>query len=267
MNEKIILNLCSYKNDILKITEIGTYHNKTYLHILPKNMSEKNLLETKYFEDLKKEFHVLQNEKKIHRYFHHLNSSQALALNFFVPIIKEGLLSNFLGIEDEVFNTKFEYEFEHEEENSFEVKPYRKTNFDFYAEANNKKYFFEVKYTEKEFGSAKKDSAHKEKYKTIYKPTLEKICKANIPENEFFKNYQLWRNLCHVQYGTICFVLPSFRNDLIKTIENAKSFIKEEYIKFIQIRIIDDFVLKMTSHKNVNISNHYKEFKKKYFEL
>lgn len=263
MNEKIILNLCSYKNDILKITENGTYHNKTYLHILPKNMSEKNLLETKYFDDLKKEFHDLQNKKKIHRYFHHLNSSQALALNFFVPIVKEGLLSNFLGIEDEVFNTKFEYE----EENSFEVNPYRKTNFDFYAESNNKKYFFEVKYTEKGFGSAKKGSAHKEKYKTIYKPTLEKICKANIPENEFFKNYQLWRNLCHVQYGTICFVLPSFRNDLIKIIENAKSFIKEEYIKFIQIKIIDDFALKMTSHKNVNISNHYKEFKKKYFEL
>jgi hypothetical protein len=88
--DSILRHLSNYKNDTLGIFEDGTYKGKGYSHILPINMIKENLIRSKYRNELEKTF--VEMEKNIHIYFNHLNSSQALALNLFVPLIKENKL-------------------------------------------------------------------------------------------------------------------------------------------------------------------------------
>lgn len=261
---RIFSHLETYKKAILKINAKGNFRSQDYSHILPKDEIEKNLLQTDFKEKLHAAFSELKSKNQIHRYFHHLNSSQAFALNLFVPVMEGELYQDFL--EKEIGNVS-KAEFEHIEENSFEKNENRKTNFDFYICADKKNYFFEVKYTEDSFGKAKNDTSHQEKYNRTYKAELEKICSKNIDEKRFLKEYQLWRNLCHVQYGEVYFVFPSFRTDLKVKVEEAKYFLKVEYQKSVFVLEIDDFVKRMTGSNSEKISAHYKEFKKKYLDF
>ncbi len=262
IRNKILSHLCSYKNDILKISDSVFYSGKKYSHILPLEMMNKNLITSSYLTDMESELRKLNDNKKIHVHFSHLNSSQAFTLNLLIPIIKEDLFYDFLGIENKVIN----YEFEHQEKDSFELAPYRKTNFDFYAETKSAKFFFEIKYSELSFGTTEY-SKNKDKYKKVYEKEIKKLCKNKFPEKDFFRNYQLWRNICHVIYGNVCFVLPSFRQDLIKKIENAKSMLNVSYQTCVQIIKADEFVRRMEVHSNVQISEHYKKLYRKYFAI
>ena len=261
---QIFLHLENYKKNVLKIDGSGTFRGQDYSHILPKDEIEKNLLQTDFKEKLHATFSELKSKNQIHRYFHHLNSSQAFALNLFVPVMEGELYQDFLG--KKIGNVS-KAEFEHIEENSFEKNENRKTNFDFYICADKKNYFFEVKYTEDSFGKAKNDTSHQEKYKRTYKAELEKICSKSIDEKRFLKEYQLWRNLCHAQYGEVYFISPSFRTDLKVRVEEEKSLLKTEYQDLVNVLEIDDFVKRMIDSNNEKISAHYKEFKKKYLDF
>ena len=261
---QVLSHLEKYKKEILKINKSGNFKGKEYPHILSKDEIDKNLLQTYYNDVLKEKFSELKKNGQIHRYFHHLNSSQAFALNLFVPIIEGNLYQDFLEKEIGCIS---EPEFEHVEENSFEKNENRKTNFDFYICANKKNYFFEVKYTEDSFGKAKNNAEHHEKYERTYKSELEKICSQNIDEKRFLKEYQLWRNLCYVQYGEVYFVFPSFRTDLKAKVEEAKSLLKTEHQDSVHVLEIDDFVQRMIDNNTQKISAHYKEFKRKYLDL
>ena len=73
--------------------------------------------------------------------------------------------------------------------------------------------FFEIKYTESNFGSINTNNpteVYRTKYKNNYLPQLKKICDEKYLnddfEDEFYKKYQLLRNICHVDIGTITFV-------------------------------------------------------------
>lgn len=85
---------------------------------------------------------------KIHLYqdFHHLNSSQAVCLNFFYPFIEENqlpLLLDILHIKNEDIELS---EFEKV------ISRAEGTNFDFYIKLKSgKQIFFEIKYTEDGF--------------------------------------------------------------------------------------------------------------------
>lgn len=276
--EEIYSHLKDYKEKTLCISEQGIYvYRKKKLaksYILPDKDTEKNLLDSGYFLEEKKVYEDLKSQNRIHRYFRHLNSSQALALNLFVPVIEENLYSSLFCIDGIKIQNP---EFEHIEKKSFEDKfsGFRKTNFDFFVQSGNEKFFFEVKYSEKDFGKAASDEIHKQKFQEIYLPELKEICTKEglqeIDEKRFLKEYQLWRILCHVRYGGVYFAVPEFRSDLKSKVESARSVIKKEYQDKIHILVIDEFVEKMISkgeaEGNEKISGHYKEFKKKYLEL
>jgi hypothetical protein len=71
--------LSTYKKAELT-TEQGKWKNFLYDHILPINQNEKNII-----TEIRSEFWSFfkLNNIKLHQYFHHLNSSQALCFNLF----------------------------------------------------------------------------------------------------------------------------------------------------------------------------------------
>lgn len=151
-----------------------------------------------------------------HMYAHHLNSSQVVCYEFFRPLIaaekellprmKECLLK--MGIPQDKFE-KGHAEFE------WVPYPEENTNFDFYAQSDNARAYFEIKYTEQGFGQCDNDKKHKDKFKRIYGPMIENCaCLIRKPTfDEFRKNYQLFRNTLritkeHWQNEYVIFLFP-----------------------------------------------------------
>ena len=155
-NEQIKHHLERYKIEKLRIKENGIWINnkKEYPHILPYRKRSKNLIEKEYINTLL--LYSLNSGKALHPGFHHLNSSQALAINLFVPFLVESKLGTLLqeiDIEDSIEKSEFEY-IENEKEG---------TNFDFFIKGKTNSYYFEVKYSEQKFGYAKNDKRHRDK--------------------------------------------------------------------------------------------------------
>lgn len=271
--EKLKEHLIDYKNknEKLKDCECGEWNKKKYPHILP--AAKLNLLNAGYKKQLELTFDEIDRRKEIHKGFANLNSSQAFALNFFVPIIEEHLFDELLhGIKihqiEKDFNPKFEFiKFENEG-----------TQLDFYLETLDKRqnFTFEVKYSESAFGEAnnstnEKETEHNKKYNDIYKQKLEFVLKefdANKFKNKFFEEYQLWRNISFASDDTfVCFVFPEFRNDLKITVDEAKKLCKPEIANTIHCIVVDEFVCKMMKNDNTNLKNHYTEFYEKYLDV
>lgn len=267
--EKILEYCENYKIKELGITESGTFNYKGKIlkkgHIIPKKLESKNLIDKGFFRDESKIYEDLKNQKKLHRFFHHLNSSQAMAINFVVPLIQKDLLKSILSSDkSKVCENTFEYEMANEE--TFEKKPHTKTNFDFYIKTNSKQHFYEFKYSEESFGSAKNDEAHHNKFLKVYKPVLQEICKKIPEETIFLKEYQLWRLLCHLQYGEVYIVLSCMRKNLIEKIEEAKGYLNDDYKNSIHILKLEDLVNELKQSKDTVVSKHYLEFEKKYLK-
>lgn len=184
------------KNNNLPIE--GTYNGRQYKHIL--KLDENKI-------DIVKEFNILKDvnkdmlTEKLHRFAHHLNSSQILCYNFFMPMLTDkgkaskqlvNLLDKY-GIKIEVgAECKFEYN-----DNLGD-----NTEFDFHIKGRNIEVFFEIKYTEYGFGRAKKDERHKTKFDTIYKKELgdkHNALQANPDCDEFLNKYQLYRNAIRIK--------------------------------------------------------------------
>ena len=251
--EAIKNHLANYKEETLQISGNGIWwkNQQAYSHILPFQDRYKNIIDKGFAEELK----GLIQKDSLHLGFSHLNSSQALALNLFGPLVIKNKLSLIPQIPDLVDNKGlFEYiEFANEG-----------TNFDFYIQnqSHNQKFYFEVKYTEKEFGKAKKDVSHHQKYSDFYESRLREI--VQLTEDEFYKEYQLWRNIIYAKNGYVFFVLPKFRDDLKNKVEEAKEKITNEDVKnHINVLTIESIV--SNCQKNNELKEHYMEFKKKYF--
>lgn len=253
MYKQIKSHLANYKINILNIEENGTWwkNKKEYAHILPEKEYNRNIIDGNFENDLRE----LLNTQDRHLGFHHLNSSQALALNLFGPLIVSGRLDmifKLLHIKVEnIIGSKFEY-IANTNEN---------TNFDFFIQGEPTKIFFEVKYTENKFGNAKDDDRHQNKYQKIYKENLS--CNVEITRKEFLGNYQLWRNLLYSEAGIVVFVLPKFRIDLIEQVQSAK--IRLRKAENVKILLIDDLVEKCISENK--LFEHYSEFNNKYLKF
>jgi len=85
-------NLTRYKHDRLGVKEAGVYlHQGKEIrcgHILPRELKWLNLLESHRAEI--RAYLAAHKDVKLHKYFHHLNSSQAFALNLFYPYFEGG---------------------------------------------------------------------------------------------------------------------------------------------------------------------------------
>jgi len=128
--EKVINSLAVYRKEKLKINEPGIFKYKGQEllkeHILPVKFKTHNII-----ENYRGAFYSSpSSEIDFHKYYHHLNSSQALCINLFFPLIIENKLSFILELLDIPKQLITEVYFE--KESSLEIGAGRKTNFDFY---------------------------------------------------------------------------------------------------------------------------------------
>lgn len=163
----------------------------------------KSIAETKTF---------LLAPEQLHRYAHHLNSSQMMCYNFFRPYISEErtpskelfTILQTVGVPVSFSNNAkcfFEYEQEEKEWQGERTSNSKGTNFDFYLRSGDVEIFFEIKYTEDGFGSFSKNEneflRHQKKFDSFYSEKLVKCpaLKKKVEYGEDFRtNYQLLRN-------------------------------------------------------------------------
>lgn len=215
-------HLSVYKEENFPELQNGIWkkNKQSYSHILPESNKFDNLLEP-YKRELKN--YIGNNKIKLHSDFHHLNSSQAMCLNFFFPLFYEKkleLVTEFLGLKDELVN----YESVCFEKDGLEIKfdSNQPTSFDFYFETvSNKKIHFEIKYTEGGFGSKELNFDIFNKY---YSNSLNSINTSFHKADFFFKDYQILRNLIHIDDNSfVVFVYPNDNNSIRKGAEKVKS--------------------------------------------
>ncbi|GHT59285.1 hypothetical protein AGMMS50239_05570 [Bacteroidia bacterium] len=284
--EKIKTELSEYKEQKYPHLANGeyTYKGKTdyYHHILPKICGELNLIETFRNDFLESDLSKI----KFHQYFHHLNSSQAMCINFFFPLFikqKLDIILKKFKLDNEVVNyvsVKFEKESNIDDKKQIREKiPELKqnqtipTSFDFYFETQSGiKFYFEIKYTENEFGCAKKDKNSKDyenKYKLKYERIYEEAAKGKIISNDetsFLSQYQIMRNLIHVDDNSyVVFVIPEKNERVYSQATTANKFVVEGYEKHVKV-LTWDSLYKLIDNQNFdcNLKKHFDEFKQKY---
>lgn len=272
---KIKEHLGVYKRNTLKILENGIFNYKgkelLYEHILPEVNKELNIIE-KYRTDF---FQSDYKNINLHKYFHHLNSSQAMCINFFYPLIKENLLESILDvirIKGEINYNSNDICFEKESE--LEINAKRKTNFDFYIKlTSGVKIYFEIKFTENEFGKAKHDVEHKNKFNDIYMPLIKNNpCIKEIFKTEdiFLKNYQVMRNIAHISEDSyVVFIYPKENKGIRKAALAAREEIIESgwgahFILFTWDDLINELKYSVSSKELTEYYN--KEFSDKYLK-
>jgi len=262
-------HLAQYKANVIGIKENGTfpYRGKDISkpHILPKIHSNLNVLEQYRDQFFKSEYY---SKEKIHRFFHHLNSSQALCFNLFYPLIAEnacGLFLQFLEVEPkDNLIARFE------EESHIEIAA-RRTSFDFYIQvALANKIFVEVKYTERGFGRAKNDNEHTNKFDQTYLPLVNKssFLVSRCQDKKFFlEHYQILRNLIHISNTDyVVFLFPSANSVVYEEARDARDNILTDAGKAkFKIVLLDEFVL-FLENKCIGTPSeaYYKSFRKKY---
>ena len=221
---KILKNLSKYKTEVIKEYQNGIYKHPRYgtikklPYILPRIdnyfKNTKNIL-----SGIRTDF-LNSNYKNIkpHIYFNHLNSSQAMCINFFYPLIKKNLLNHVLSrikINEPINYSEVEFEKDSNIENTG-----RKTNFDFYIKTkNNKNIYFEIKYTERSFGSAKNDIPHIKKFNADYLPKLNSVSHINKnyhSKDKFFKNYQIMRNILNIDESSYVVIIYLKENEKLR---------------------------------------------------
>lgn len=267
-------HLAQYRVDVLGVKEDGLFHYRGQdipkHHILPISNLEMNILE-KYRDRFWSSEYADQTKVKLHRYFHHLNSSQALCFNLFYPLIAEESLGLFLGYIG--VNQKGNPIPTFEKESELEVAE-RKTSFDFHIKlASASQIFVEVKYTEDGFGKAESDFEHQVKFLNTYLPLLVKSkylrpeCKG---EQFFFNHYQILRNLVHISDTDIVVLLFPKANRLVaEQADYARDFLLSDKGKAkLKIVFLEDFVSFLEDKcRGGKLNGYYQDFRAKYLPL
>lgn len=199
---------------------------------------------------------------KLHMYAHHLNSSQILCYNFFRPMLdKNGHPSEELkilvGEKITPITSDASCQFEYDDYERYTTEG---TEFDFHIEDTCAEIYFEIKYTEDMFGDVKPikteekfDKRHIEKFNTIYAEMInECTClkkNVNITKEEFFKNYQLFRNVIRItdKKSFSVFVFPKKHLKLRQSFEEFKDrYISKDYCDNVKALYWEDLVSKET---------------------
>lgn len=270
--EDTLIHLSEYREKVLCIKESGIFNYRGRKipkdHILPNPVIFKRLNIIDIFRD--DFYNSIYSDISFHIYFHHLNSSQGLCVNLFYPLINNdrlNILLDLLNINDSPSSASFEKKSMLERV----LKNKRKTTFDFYIKTlEGIDIYFEIKYTEREFGKVKHDEEHIKKFQYTYKPLLLKNPYINDEyksQDYFLSNYQIMRNLVHLSdFSFVIFIYP-IPNKIIhkQTITALKDIVtKEGRKKFIVLpleRLVSDLI---KSDINQSLLNHYNKFSNKY---
>jgi hypothetical protein len=290
---KLILGVEKNREKSLKI--LGTFNKKQkYPHILADELcvGVDNSSHSKYvyFDIYRNEIiNMIKSENiKLHRFQKNLNSSQSMALNYFLPIIIENKEKDFGKFIFGLNNIeKIELEVSMEDSGGRSSQ----TEVDcIFEEKNGIKHLFEIKYTENGFGKAKNGKKYMAKWEGIkcenntlnlgdkkvkYSQIMDLFNKNTIDYNFFLKNYQLVRNLYNTFFelkngeiikkdkiGTMSCIFSKRNLTQYKEFIEFKKNLKIEYYDKINIFYWEDIV-----NKSIRLSKEYKSLKlKKYFE-
>jgi hypothetical protein len=265
--DQVFEHLSIYRRSVMNIDEDGIFkyrgHEIPKGHILPVKYKQENIL-----EPIRERFYRSEHSRiKYHQYFHHLNSSQAMCINLFFPLIIEHQLSvaaNNFGLTSPVeLKAAFEYE------STLELAE-RKTSFDFHLKGKIQEAFVEIKYTENEFGSAKNDDEHRKKYEDTYAPiiTNSPYLAEKVKNCDFFlKHYQVLRNLAHLgDNQNVVFLFPRLNKKIAgQAAEAYESFVTEKGKHKFKIVFLEDFVpMLVNSSMPKNLKLYYAGFSEKY---
>lgn len=264
-------HLSEYRKNALGFAEEGVFFHrgKTHRkgHILPRGSERQNLLPP--YRELF--FASEHGATKLHQYFHHLNSSQGLCINLFYPLLKEDalpLLLRCLGSDmslpvDGIFESLSRLE-----------NATRRTSFDFHLRnQEGRDLFVEVKYTEDGFGGAKVDAEHLEKFRNTYAPLLENSAYLRSECNDaafFLKNYQILRNLVHIQpQSEVVFLFPRANRKVAEQAAYAReTFLSESGRERMRIVFLEDLVDKLIAAcRGTSLDGYYESFRLKYLDF
>lgn len=260
-------HLSQYKVDVLGVQEDGIFpyrgQDVPKSHILPIAHQKENVL-GKY----RAQFWRGRSDLKLHQFFHHLNSSQALCINLFYPLIAENALDlflRFLGIEPGVGLCAL---FEKESEKEVAI---RRTSFDFYVQfAMASKIFVEVKYTEHGFSQAKNDDEHRTKFRKTYLPLVEKslfLVRECQEEKFFLRHYQILRNLVHISdTDHVVLLFPSANTVVAKEAAYARDkLLTGAGRDRLRIVFLEEFVSFLEDQSmGSSLDGYYQDFRTKY---
>lgn len=266
--DRLKTHLSRYKTDALGVETDGIWvkNGRSYPHILPAEQKYENLL-SPYREDLRR---FLDAHPKItpHRDFHHLNSSQAMCLNLFFPLVvdPEGrkILTDALGHNRGMASGDswwFEKVLDKDEN----------TNFDFLFHTNDgATAFFEIKLSETGFGTASDDDRHRKKLANIYRPRLSgRVKPALLEKVDFFSRYQLCRNFSYLQRpgDQLFIVYPRANRSLTKELDDFLGYVNEEHrdlVKAIHLETLIPRILDLLPSTATRLRQHYLDFTAKY---
>ena len=268
-DQRIKNHLAEYKVKRLGVLENGIWKRskKEYPHILPEHLQQLNILET--YRSKFWSYYDSQPGLKLHKDFHHLNSSQAMCFNLFYPCLDDPAMQRILLTEilncglDTVQEAAFEKVLDKTEG----------TNFDFFIQlSSGRKVFFELKLSESKFGTARNDQAHREKLEAIYRPRLKgKVTDECLEPSIFFQHYQILRNISYIDpTGTdlLFFIFPGTNEKLSGLGDFLADNLSEELkVSRVVVLHLEDFVhriLNLLNHERVISLTHYKLFKEKY---
>ena len=200
--------------------EKGTFVHRgverQYRHILPASLKWLNIPEP--FRKEVQEYLAGHRHIKPHKYFHHLNSSQAFALALFVPYLTQAPEALMGALR---FPPPREWDLERVPDES------EGTNVDVWWQSAGAETYCEVKLSEREFGPATDDARHRRKLEAIYGPVLRKqVDDALLEPKAFFANYQILRNLWLAarpghERDRVVFLLPEANVRLAAQLEAA----------------------------------------------
>lgn len=242
-------HLARYKTLRLGVREPGIFVHKgkevRHGHILPKELRWLNILEP-YRAEVRR-FVEARDDLKLHKYFHHLNSSQAFALNLFFPYFETGhsaCLLRAMGLPGQAETWHPEYIAAPDEGTNVDVA-WRSTEGDWT--------YCEVKLSEAEFGTARDDKRHREKLNSIYRPILTDYCPADMLEpHTFFANYQVLRNLwlaAREPRASVVLLLPRSNVSLWGPLQAVTTAVSSDLSNRIHIVATEDLLSALASSR------------------
>ena len=238
--ERLTLHLTTYRAARLAVDEPGIFRHKgidlEYDHILPMGLKWLNLLEP-FRMEIRRHLDA-HPEVRLHKFFHHLNSSQAFALNLFYPFFQEGGSENLiraLGREGSVASWCPEYVPDAQEGTNVDMA---------WRDRGGSWTHCEVKLSEQGFGSAKHDQRHEEKLTAIYGPVLRPYCPPELLEPPtFFANYQILRNVwlaANDEHASVLFLMPRENERLWAPLQSVIRVLTPDLSERIHVVAVED---------------------------
>lgn len=251
-NRRVKKHLVDYKKNVLGIEKNGLYKGEEHEYILPGKI-ENNFLGDTYL--LYSEY---CNGEKLNKYCNHLNSSQIMCMNFFLPLLEneeimDKIVAKVLNIDIEDLGERVDYfcNAMHDEKNQFDL---------YLKYSSGYRIYLESKYTEEKFRSFSNQDKD-EYWEKYYKEFLQKSrYLKDLKKDDFYKDYQLYRDIGLIQGDKdyVIFLYPFDNERIEKKLEDFKyeNVIEKDW------NTITYTILKMV--KDTELDEYYREFSRKY---